>query len=41
MMSLNTPAPGTTSACAENTQHIQVFQGLNRNYLRMRGEYPK
>ena len=35
----HSPQLGTTSACAENTQHIQVFQRFDRNYLRVRGEY--
>ena len=31
---------GTTSACAENTK-IKLFKhSLERNYLRVRGEYP-
>ena len=30
---------GTTSACAENTETREVFIGLRRNYLRVRGEY--
>ena len=32
---------GTTSACAENTQDKELNTGLNRNYLRVRGEYSK
>ena len=33
--------PGTTSACAENTR-FGLGCGYNvRNYLRVRGEYPK
>ena len=32
---------GTTSACAENTEYPRVVVGVNRNYLRVRGEYPK
>ena len=30
---------GTTSACAENTQHIPGYFASTRNYLRVRGEY--
>ena len=30
---------GTTSACAENTPKGAMFQGRNRNYLRVCGEY--
>ena len=30
---------GTTSACAENTLKILTDLGVNRNYLRVRGEY--
>ena len=30
---------GTTSACAENTQHLPHDLRFSRNYLRMRGEY--
>ena len=30
---------GTTSACAENTGHAPQLRNLNRNYLRVRGEY--
>ena len=30
---------GTTSACAENTQHPRTFTPKTRNYLRVRGEY--
>ena len=32
-------APGTTSACAENTIHGGEIRGLAWNYLRVRGEY--
>ena len=32
---------GTTSACAENTLSGSRVNGSPRNYLRMRGEYPK
>ena len=32
---------GTTSACAENTQLSEPANLKVRNYLRMRGEYPK
>ena len=32
---------GTTSACAENTWHILNLENPPRNYLRVRGEYPK
>ena len=32
---------GTTSACAENTVCSWWKKGLNRNYLRVRGEYPR
>ena len=35
-----TRSSGTTSACAENTQPCYVGFVLNRNYLRVRGEYP-
>ena len=31
--------PGTTSACAENTQQLRVTDRIKRNYLRVRGEY--
>ena len=31
---------GTTSACAENTQHVEPCKLFRRNYLRVRGEYP-
>ena len=31
---------GTTSACAENTQFIETYEPIVRNYLRVRGEYP-
>ena len=30
---------GTTSACAENTFHKPLCEGLGGNYLRVRGEY--
>ena len=32
---------GTTSACAENTTLTQHLTTIIRNYLRVRGEYPK
>ena len=32
---------GTTSACAENTNHSPSRRGRRRNYLRVRGEYQK
>ena len=32
-------SPGTTSACAENTQPIGLTTHWRRNYLRVRGEY--
>ena len=32
---------GTTSACAENTMMVSFLSFTNRNYLRVRGEYPK
>ena len=32
---------GTTSACAENTNPIASIISEARNYLRVRGEYPK
>ena len=32
---------GTTSACAENTYGYKVLKEDGRNYLRVRGEYPK
>ena len=32
---------GTTSAYAENTPVPEWFGGLTKNYLRVRGEYPK
>ena len=32
---------GTTSACAENTAHQSNRPASPRNYLRVRGEYPK
>ena len=31
---------GTTSACAENTETLNLWQLDARNYLRVRGEYP-
>ena len=31
---------GTTSACAENTDHLSDPIGTRGNYLRVRGEYP-
>ena len=31
---------GTTSACAENTIRSVMLSCWNRNYLRVRGEYP-
>ena len=34
-------AKGTTSACAENTRTGHMPQLLNRNYLRVRGEYTR
>ena len=33
--------PGTTSACAENTLGTYRRPYIGRNYLRVRGEYPK
>ena len=33
------PSTGTTSACAENTWDHAEAQPINRNYLRVRGEY--
>ena len=33
--------PRTTSACAENTASLSSSNGWERNYLRVRGEYPK
>ena len=30
---------GTTSACAENTEHAMLLMTYMRNYLRVRGEY--
>ena len=36
------PRPdGTTSACAENTRVPRLLRALDRNYLRVRGEYPR
>nr|DAJ31948.1 MAG TPA: hypothetical protein [Caudoviricetes sp.] len=32
---------GTTSACAENTAPPRAPPRSQRNYLRVRGEYPK
>ena len=32
---------GTTSACAENTGQFGYLIDTRRNYLRVRGEYPK
>ena len=32
---------GTTSACAENTRPGSRYYAYPRNYLRVRGEYPK
>ena len=32
---------GTTSACAENTHNFMKRGEKTRNYLRVRGEYPK
>ena len=37
----NSGAYGTTSACAENTRFYVAGRGSKRNYLRVRGEYPK
>ena len=34
-------ARGTTSACAENTSRPTISRHSRRNYLRMRGEYPR
>ena len=34
------PLTGTTSACAENTQHSEFRWAFGGNYLRVRGEYP-
>ena len=34
-------AIGTTSACAENTHRVRTTIPKPRNYLRVRGEYPK
>ena len=31
----------TTSACAENTRLNSRLASIGRNYLRVRGEYPK
>ena len=31
---------GTTSACAENTNGVQIGGAALGNYLRVRGEYP-
>ena len=36
-----TPIGGTTSACAENTAAEGTKKRKKRNYLRVRGEYPK
>ena len=33
--------PGTTSACAENTADDEQLRPMGRNYLRVRGEYPR
>ena len=38
---LTKSAKGTTSACAENTVLLFLGGGVLRNYLRVRGEYPK
>ena len=35
------PPSGTTSACAENTPSKPPSEPQRRNYLRVRGEYPK
>ena len=35
------PYDGTTSACAENTSQRGGGEVTTRNYLRVRGEYPK
>ena len=35
----NRPLPGTTSACAENTQAEMLLSNWIGNYLRVRGEY--
>ena len=32
---------GTTSACAENTKALVFLHPSDRNYLRVRGEYPR
>ena len=37
----NSTKPGTTSACAENTLAHGSRRSSGRNYLRVRGEYPK
>ena len=36
---LSRPATGTTSACAENTNHRTTIRSSPWNYLRVRGEY--
>ena len=41
METMRTDNPGTTSACAENTGGIYPPRIRSRNYLRVRGEYPK
>ena len=38
---VRTGATGTTSACAENTTMEYRADIMERNYLRVRGEYPK
>ena len=38
---INRSRGGTTSACAENTHRAAYHQENRRNYLRVRGEYPK
>ena len=39
LFSLHALHAGTTSACAENTTIFWLTRGINRNYLRVRGEY--
>ena len=41
MLPKNWFVQGTTSACAENTGLDHLANSIDRNYLRVRGEYPK
>ena len=41
ILAFQTVDPGTTSACAENTEEMPDTEEDTRNYLRVRGEYKK